>query len=176
VQVARIAKAHGLARWSTELHWTLTPSPYEAASRSLNSVLNQLDAGYTAIVFWAYQPRSTGFATAQIQNGLVDTIDNSQPVRTRDWDGPKARLDTLTTRAFLRGGYVYLWVVNDRRSFWNRRITFAGRQTGAPRYERWKVGSDGHLVHGGGTGRLENGVATMSFPSHSVTLARIRLR
>ncbi len=177
VQVVRIAKRHGLARWNTELHWTVSPSPYGAASRSLNSVLNQLDAGYTAMVLWGYRPRNTGFATAQIQNALVDTIDNSQPVKTRDWDGDTARLDTLTTRAFLRGGYVYLWVINDRRrSFWNRHITIAGRRTAAPRYERWKVGRDGHLVHRIGRGRIENGVATMSFPSRTITLARLSLR
>ena len=176
VQVARIAKAHGLARWNTELHWTNIPSPYGGTSRSVISVLTQLTQGYTAIVWWGYRPRSSGAATAQIQNAFVDTIDNSQPVRTRDWDGAAARLDTLTTRAFLRGGYVYLWVVNDSRSFWNRRITFAGRHTGAPRYERWRVGRGGHLVHRIGNGRLENGTAIMSFPSHTLTLARIPLR
>ena len=116
-QTVRIARSRGLAAWNTELHWTGAPTPYAGASRAVSSVLNQVNAGVTGIVWWGYRPRGTGTATSQIQNALVDTLDDSRSVRTGDWDGDAARLGTLTSRAFVRGSSVYLWVVNDSRSF-----------------------------------------------------------
>ena len=174
-QTVQIARGRGLAAWNSEFHWTHAPTPYAGASRSVAAVLNQVNAGVTGIVWWGYRPRGTVTATSQIQNALVDTLDDSRSVRTGDWDGEAALLGTLTSRAFVRGSSVYLWVVNDSRTFWNRRITFAGRRAATSSYERW-VGRSGQLLHRAGSRRPVSGTATMSFPQRSITLVRFALR
>lgn len=175
--------------WDTEYHFTDNKpgddkpgvqGEYGDAALGVYGVFDQLDAGFSGIVWWGYKPPSDGTSKSEIQTALVESIGGGWPLATTKNDAARR---AFSTRAIRQGKDVVVWVVNDTdKSIPKKPIHFksaAGKDVNAktkPTFERWvqKPGvAGGKMTHESGVGGLEKGDAFVGYPEHSITVVRV---
>lgn len=174
---ARYARAAGLARWNTEMH---APGrdrlPFNDAARTLRSLFDQVDMGYTGFFWWGFRPREFGTPQARLQHALVDSMWRAREVQVVDRDGDSTRAGSLVTRAYRQGKYVHLWIVNDtRRGIYQHPVFASGRTATTTRVERWTARGAG-FRYSQGNGRVSNGLARVDMPARTITHVTVRIR
>jgi hypothetical protein len=176
-ETARYARKAGLQRWNTEFH---APGrdrlPFNDAARTLRSLFDQVDMGYTGFFWWGFRPREFGTPQARLQHGLVDSLWRSRVLQVVDRDGDSTRAGSLITRAYRQGRFVHLWIVNDtRRGVYRHPVWMSGRTATTARVERWTARGPGFRFTQGNA-RVSNGLARVDMPPRTITHVTIKIR
>lgn len=188
---AEMARAHGKEVWDTEYHFTDNKAgddkpgvkgEYADAALGVYGIFDQLDAGFSGIVWWGYKPSSEGTSKSQIQTALVESVGNSFPLPTSDGDGPKSQRQSLSTRAVRQGKDVVVWIVNDSKHDYGKKEIILRKKNGKrakakaePTFLRWTRidPKGGAMEYESRTGKIEGGNAALGIPAYSISVVRI---
>jgi len=155
-RLVHVGRQRSIPTWNTEFHFPDHPTaPYRAMKTMFLSLFDNTDAGVSAIMWWGYKP--DGSVKADVQRAIVESTFHTRHMLVKDGDGPAVTTGTLITRAFIRGGHKFLWVINDT----TRAVSTTRRGT----FQRWT------RRPGGGIGYTAGSNPT-SYPAMSITLVR----
>jgi hypothetical protein len=171
---------------------TKIPEFFVDSRAGVLGVFDHVDQGYTGLTWWSFHPcRETdvrhtcpvtdpitpaNVVKSELQSALVDSMAWRPEVQVVDGDGSAAADGTVTTRAFLAGSSVKLWIVNDTTSWLiDRRISIKDKTVAAaPLIETWRKADDHTTGRStANTGRRDAGDAVLNVPPKSILLVNI---
>jgi O-glycosyl hydrolase len=172
--------AHGKYLWDSELHWNDTNGDgvhFDDLMLGMLTVMDHFDAGFHAMSWWAFQPRSSGTKAGHVMSELVTSTLGAAPLRTDDGDGSSVAGGKMSTRALKNGpNRVTLWVVNEDGTKDSKWTEIEGQKLASASFVQWSSMGPIAGTMGKATIIKENRACfSMTYPWHTITRVTVTL-